>query len=124
MYKRSGGWAYRVDIGLDAETGKRRQALPGAGTNRDAEKALDEVIHSAETGSVVSRSTMHLSEFLDNWVAGQSEHLRETTQHSRDMVPLRALAVGSRSIGRPQHSEGRVTKQRTPPCAPHRKASR
>ena len=59
------------------------------GTKREAEKALDEVVHSAETGSVVSRSTMRLSEFLDNWVAGQSQHLRETTQHSYEMAVKR-----------------------------------
>ena len=90
VYKRSGGWADRVDIGVDPETGKRRQALrQGFGTKREAEKALDAVVHSAETGSVVSRSTMRLSEFLDNWVAGQSQHLRETTQHSYEMAVKR-----------------------------------
>ena len=69
---------------------KRRQALRQRfGTKRETEKTLAEVIHSAETGSVVSRSTMRPSEYLDNWVAGQSQHLRDTTKHSYAMTVKR-----------------------------------
>jgi integrase len=83
VFKRSGGWAYKVDTGFHPETGKRRQKVKqGFRTKREAELALAEVQKTVIDGTVVSGTNLRVGEFLDEWLAGQEARLRPTTHYS------------------------------------------
>ena len=83
IFKKDERWAFRVDAGVNPETGKRRQMLrQGFGTKREAEKALAAAQQSVEQGSVVSKSSMKVDAFLDEWLASQKGRLKASTHHS------------------------------------------
>ncbi len=96
-------WSYRVDLGPDPATGKRRQlAKQGFRTRKEAEAALGALLNSISRGSVVDRSTTTTEEFLRDWLASQQHRLRATTLYSYEKaiqrvtrrlgkVPLQAL---------------------------------
>ena len=72
IFKKNGRWAFRVDAGVDASTGKRLQMLrQGFKTKREAETALAAAQQSVEQGSVVSKSTIKVGAFLDEWLVSQ-----------------------------------------------------
>jgi hypothetical protein len=51
VFRKNGGWPFRVDAGFQAETGKRRQLLrQGFGTTRAAEEALADAVGAATRG--------------------------------------------------------------------------
>ena len=61
VFRKDGGWAYRVDAGFHADSGKRRQLLrQGFATKRAAEQALAEAVGVSTRGMAVSRSTIKL----------------------------------------------------------------
>jgi integrase len=92
IFKRSGRWAFRVDAGFHAESGKRRQVLrQGFATKKLAEAALTEVMRAAATNAVVARSTMRLGDYLEEWLVGQRTRLRETTLRSYVIAAQRVI---------------------------------
>lgn len=83
IFKKNDRWAFRVDAGVDASTGKRRQMLrQGFKTKREAETALAAAQQSVEQGSVVAKSTMNVGAFLDEWLVSQQGRLKASTHHS------------------------------------------
>jgi len=83
IFKKNDRWAFRVDAGVDASTGKRRQMLrQGFKTKREAETALAAAQQSVEQGSVVAKSTMNVGAFLDEWLVSQLGRLKASTHHS------------------------------------------
>ena len=90
VFKRSGGWAFKVDTGFHPETGKRRQSLKqGFRTKREAEAALAEAQKTVLDGTVVANSNMRLDDFLDEWLIGQEARLRPSSHHSYVMAGKR-----------------------------------
>ena len=90
VFKRHGGWGYKVEAGLNPETGKRRQIKrQGFRTKREAEKALSEVQRTVFDGTVVANSNMRLDDFLDEWLVGQETRLRPSSHHSYVMAGKR-----------------------------------
>lgn len=90
VFKRSGGWAFKVDTGFHPETGKRRQSLrQGFRTKRQAEEALAEAQKTVIDGTVVANSNIRLDEFLDEWLVGQEARLRPSSHHSYVMAGKR-----------------------------------
>ncbi len=88
--RKDNGWSFRVDIGPDPATGKRRQvARQGFRTRKEAESSLGEVLSAISVGSVVSRSAATTEQFLDDWLASQQHRLRPTSLHSYKMAILR-----------------------------------
>jgi integrase len=82
-----GGWGYRVDLGPDPSTGKRRQASKqGFRTKRQAELAMQETIGAARDGVVPNRSGRALGDFLDEWLEMQKDRLRPSTLYSYQVV--------------------------------------
>lgn len=80
VFRKDGAWAYRVDAGFHTDTGKRRQLLrQGFATKRAAEQALAEAVGASTRGMAVSRSTIKLDEYLDEWFAAARQSLRPTT---------------------------------------------
>jgi integrase len=83
IFKKDDHWAFRVDAGISSETGKRRQLLRQSfKTKREAETALAAAQQSVEQGSVVSKSSMKVDAFLDQWLASQQGRLKASTHHS------------------------------------------
>ncbi len=99
VFRRSGAWAFRVDAGFHPGTGKRRQVLrQGFATKKAAEAALAEVVHAAQSNTVVAKSTISVGGYLEGWLAGQRSRLRETTFHSYEIAAQRVV----QRIGRVQ----------------------
>lgn len=87
IYKRQGGYAYRVDLGPDPATGKRRQAQrQGFRTKREAETALDEQLASIRAGTVVAKTSSNIGSFLDDWLISQTSRLKPSTWESYRIV--------------------------------------
>ncbi len=87
VFKRQGGYAFRVDLGPDPSTGQRRQVQrQGFRTKREAEEALDERLASIRAGATATPSSATLGEFLDEWLQGQTSRLKETTWESYRIV--------------------------------------
>jgi hypothetical protein len=117
IFKKGDGWAFRVDAGISAGTGKRRQMLrQGFKTKREAETALAAAQQSVEHGSVVSKSSMKIGAFLDQRLASQQGRLKASTHHScvvtskrirsrlgREVTPeeRNQVALATRSAKRP-----------------------
>ena len=87
IFRRQGGYALRVDLGPDPATGKRRQYYKqGFPTKRAAEAALGQVLVDVREGSAVGRQSMSVATFLDDWLAGQRQRLKETTWSSYEVA--------------------------------------
>ena len=90
VFRRSGGWAFRVDAGFHGDSGKRRQVLrQGFATKRAAEAALAEMVGDATRGMAVSSSTMKLGAYLDEWFVTAKQSLRATTAHGYQQAIVR-----------------------------------
>jgi integrase len=88
--RKDGAWSYRVDLGPDPSTGRRRQlAKQGFRTRKAAEAALGEVLSAVAAGSVVSRSATTTGQYLDDWLVSQHHRLRPTTVHSYKLAIAR-----------------------------------
>ncbi|MCP4959225.1 MAG: hypothetical protein GY925_08165 [Actinomycetia bacterium] len=71
IFKRQGGYGYRVDLGPDPSTGRRRQEhRQGFRTKREVEAALDERLNSLRAGDSILLSAVRLEEFLGEWLLG------------------------------------------------------
>jgi integrase len=93
VYKRSGGWAFRVDAGFHPETAKRRQVLrQGFPTKKAAQLALNDLASASARGQVVTRSTISVKDYLTEWLATTRSKLRPTTHHSYAMSVDRIVA--------------------------------
>ena len=80
----------RVDLGPDPATGKRRQHYKqGFPTKKAAEAALAQVLADVRDGTAVGRQSMTVAAFLDDWLEGQRQHLKETTWSSYDVAAKR-----------------------------------
>jgi integrase len=64
-----GSWSIVIDVGRDAETGKRRQQwYTVKGTKKDAERELREKLRILEAGAYVKPQRTSLAEYLKHWV--------------------------------------------------------
>jgi hypothetical protein len=92
--RKDNSWSYRVDLGPDPSTGRRRQlAKQGFRTKREAERALDEVLHAVPKGGTPSRSAITLEEYLDQWLEAQRPRIRPTTWYGYAMA-VKRLSTG------------------------------
>lgn len=93
VYKRSGGWAFRVDAGFHPQSGKRRQVLrQGFATKKAAQEALSEMVNSNTRGTVVARSMINVQDYLAEWLETTKSRLRPSTHHSYVMAVDRIVA--------------------------------
>jgi integrase len=74
-------WGFVVDIGKDADGKRRQRRRTGFATERDADRALHELLASLGDGTAVAPSTVTVAEYLTGqWLpAVQPPNLRETT---------------------------------------------
>ncbi len=79
--------SFRVDLGPDHATGRRRQVgRQGFRTRRDAEAALRDVIDGVAKGTATTRSSTSASTFFDGGIIGQKHRLRPTTVYGYTAV--------------------------------------
>ena len=83
--RRSGGWCFRLDAGVDAVTGHRHQiSRQGFSTKREAVAALSTAldgVNSTRPEAVVAGGVA-LRDYLAEWLEGQRHYLRASTLHS------------------------------------------
>jgi len=90
VYRKDGRWAYRVDAGVHPGTGKRRQVgRQGFATKRAADNALAEALGEVNRGTVVSRSTTTVGEYLAEWFSTARPSLRPTTARGYEQSIVR-----------------------------------
>lgn len=96
--KHDGGCGYRIGLGPDPATGKRRQASrQGLATKREAETALRDLTSSMRDGVVPTRSVRTLGDLLDEWMELQQDRLWPTTWHSHHIAVTRIKSGLGRS---------------------------
>jgi len=80
--RRSDGWCIRLDVGVDPETGKRRQvSRQGFRTKREAQAVLNDLLLERELvrRPVVSVFGPTVGEYLEDWLARARVSVREST---------------------------------------------
>jgi len=80
--RRSDGWCIRLDVGVDPETGKRRQvSRQGFRTKREAQAALNDLLLERELvrRPEVSVFGPTVGEYLEEWLARARVSVREST---------------------------------------------
>ena len=94
-----GSWSIVIDVGRDAETGKRCQHWHTVkGTKRDAEKRLTELLHSLNRGSYVKPTRLTVAEYLEQWLDGYvaTNTAPRTRERYEEIVRLHLIpALGS-----------------------------
>lgn len=75
-YKGSDSWTIIINIGIDPDTGKRKQQwITVHGTKKDAEKRLAELLHQIDTGTYINPSTAAVEDFLARWIKDYKHNL-------------------------------------------------
>lgn len=80
--RRSDGWCIRLDVGVDPETGKRRQvSRQGFRTKREAQAVLNDLLLERELGRRPDLSVFGptVGEYLEEWLARARVSVREST---------------------------------------------
>jgi len=98
--KRNNGYVYRIDLGVDPATGKRRQISRQGFKNKKAvERALAEHLEQLRSGTHVDQSKMTTAEYLEQWLDNQKLRLEPTTWASYKTAADRVTArLGARAL--------------------------
>ena len=104
--RRSGGWAFRVDVGADPATGRRCQvSKQGFATKRAAEQAMAQVLATRRPSPPRSApSTWTVGEYLAQWLDGEATRVSAATLRTyrvaigRVLGPLGDLALSGLSV--------------------------
>ena len=121
-------YRFRVDIGVDPQTGKRRQLTKTYDGKREAEKALAKILAEVNQGTYAGPNKVTVEEYLSAWLRsatrGKSPNTDSAYRHglqpARDRLgslPLQKLSTahvedlvdwmltgGRRRGGKPRHS--------------------
>jgi integrase len=91
---------YRIDLGVDPTTGKRRQiSRQGFKNKKTVERALAEHLEQIRSGTHVDQSKMTTAEYLEQWLDNQKLRLKPTTWASYKTAADRVIArLGARAI--------------------------
>ena len=69
----AGTWAYRVDIGMDPRTGKRRQkSKQGFQRRKDAEAAAHQLLLDVQKAAYVPDSPITIKDFIAQWLSSSA----------------------------------------------------
>ena len=101
--RRSGGWCFRVDVGVDAATGHRHQiSRQGFATKRDAVAALNVVLADLDVPTLQGNpeGSVKLRDYLADWLERQRPCLRASTLHSYRIAVARIVSrLGTTHLG-------------------------
>ena len=103
MFRRSGGWCFRLDAGVEVSSGRRRQiSRQGFATKREAVAALNVALINVNATHPVTGvvAGVTLGEYLAEWLEGQAHYLRASTLHSYRIAVGRITALlGNTKLG-------------------------
>ncbi|MDD7793656.1 site-specific integrase [Clostridium sp. 'White wine YQ'] len=69
IFKKNNAWNYRVDIGIDPQTGQRkRKSKGGFRTKAEAQAALAEILNKVNSGTFIEETKMTVDKYLDYWI--------------------------------------------------------
>ncbi|AQS57027.1 Arm DNA-binding domain-containing protein [Novibacillus thermophilus] len=78
--KRGNKWCFVLDVGIDEETGKRKQKwFSGYRTSKEAERAMIATIKEINEGTFIEPSKEKLGDYMIKWLNERKDSLRETT---------------------------------------------
>ena len=85
IYKTPAGtWAFRVDIGIDPRTGKRRQkSRQGFQRKKDAEAAAHQLLLDVRKAAYVPDTPITIKEFISQWLERYAPTVKESTLRTR-----------------------------------------
>ncbi len=86
LYRRGETWTYVVDAGRDAAGRRRQKTKGGFRTKKDAQFALNSVMHALQEGAYIEPTKVTIGEFLRvTWLPAAKGTLRPTTFSSYEM---------------------------------------
>lgn len=78
--KRGEKWSYTVDVGLDKQTGKRRQITKsGFNTKKEAQEECAKMITELINGNFVEKSKLTLEKYMSDFLESKKPTIRENT---------------------------------------------
>lgn len=84
VFKKDGGWAYRVDIGIDPITGKRKQKYAsGFPTQKKAQLAAAQVTIEVSGNSYVPDNMVTFEKFAEEWAVIYAESVKPSSLRVR-----------------------------------------
>lgn len=85
IYKTPAGtWAFRVDIGTDSRTGKRRQkSRQGFQRKKDAEAAARKVLLDVQKAAYIPNTPITIKDFITQWLERYAPTVKESTLRTR-----------------------------------------
>ncbi|MEM9653701.1 MAG: site-specific integrase [Actinomycetota bacterium] len=90
VFQRNGSYGFRIDLEPDPSTGRRRQmSRQGFRTKREADNELRKALSDVAEGVAVNRTSVDVRTYLDEWLEGQRQHLKETTWSSYEVAVKR-----------------------------------
>lgn len=98
--KKSGNYTIVLQLGLDPQTGKRKQQwIATPGNKRDAEKKLAELIHQLDTGAYIKPNKQTLGDYLNEWINTVQGNLSPRTVEGYNTIIGRIIpALGNISL--------------------------
>jgi len=93
--KRGDSWAIVLDVGRNPATGRRQQKWhSGYRTQREAQRALPELLSKLNKGTYVSTNRLTVAEYLREWLAGARVDLRDSTLPGYEIAVEKHLVPG------------------------------
>lgn len=78
--KRGNSWRLSVYLGKDPATGKERRVRKTVrGSEKDAQKALRDLLHSIDEGTFVEPAKMTVEQYLEQWLETHKTNVEPTT---------------------------------------------
>ncbi|MFD3563390.1 tyrosine-type recombinase/integrase [Streptomyces sp. NPDC058686] len=79
-------YRFVVDVGIDPETGKRKQLRRTFDTLKEARAEYANITNRRHEGSLVPPNKITVNEWLDRWLVMKAEDLEETTIYSYEIT--------------------------------------
>lgn len=93
VFKRSKSWAFAVEVSRSEDGQRTRHQKAGFATKREAQQAMNEVLHQLGTGNYVEPVRLTLSAFLrDQWLPAIKASVRPSTFDSYRMTVEKHIA--------------------------------
>ncbi len=93
IQQRGSSWRIQVYLGKDPGTGKKKRVYKTLqGSRRDAEKALRDLLHSLDDGTLVQPTKVSVAQYLEQWLANHKASVAFTTWEWYDMVCRKHIA--------------------------------
>jgi integrase len=91
--KRGNSWRLSVYLGKDPVTGKERRVRKTVrGSEKDAQKALRDLLHSIDEGTFVEPAKMTVEQYLEQWLETHKANVEPTTHDWYALVCRKHIA--------------------------------